>query len=335
MMESYTDLMKLFDAEAFNEFSRDVPSGTESDKAFLDVSISGLLDAEKLLDGVDLLKTEYDENAAPYFQVASLPVDSGNSSDDGSECRAGNSPQRSTDSGNTSADSQSKKRAAETSPEALEFDAADPTKAKRLQRNRESAALSRWRKKTAMQTLAVKSRELERTNSKLNYLLACSQSEVQALRAELMRYQSAGTVGQRALAPGESAELTQTRRTKYASTSGSPLPLESILESRQSSVRQHLSTRNFRLCSHMPSPCIPLTQQKLHQSRLPSLFLAFLLQFLAPKNASVTPNPFPKHCCSSTRVSSSGRSGQVQECVKWNTEVCHRKTSIRKRKGDR
>eukprot|EP00898_Chlorokybus_atmophyticus_P000701 jgi/Chlat1/1631/Chrsp127S01946 len=62
---------------------------------------------------------------------------------------------------------------------------------KRLIRNRESASLSRERKKSVFAQLQVKVQELERANQHLNYHLGLRNLEKQALLEELKRYRTA------------------------------------------------------------------------------------------------------------------------------------------------
>lgn len=84
----------------------------------------------------------------------------------------------------------SRKRSADSVASADESDCVtgkdqDTKKLKRLQRNRESASLSRERKKHVMKSLEQRVRELERMNSHLNYALATKNYQVQQLSAEL------------------------------------------------------------------------------------------------------------------------------------------------------
>jgi len=80
----------------------------------------------------------------------------------------------------------------------------------RLVRNRNSAALSRWRKRAGMEALEKRNAELERANARLNYLLASASMENQALRAALVERDVLDTVsGQGISAVGEPAVLSQ------------------------------------------------------------------------------------------------------------------------------
>eukprot|EP00239_Pterosperma_sp_CCMP1384_P012390 CAMPEP_0197865664 /NCGR_PEP_ID=MMETSP1438-20131217/43790_1 /TAXON_ID=1461541 /ORGANISM="Pterosperma sp., Strain CCMP1384" /LENGTH=258 /DNA_ID=CAMNT_0043484157 /DNA_START=696 /DNA_END=1472 /DNA_ORIENTATION=- len=174
------------------------------DDTILNAAISDFLNDEQFLDDSwGPVKQEFIDNTNA---ILPLPVTSGSDSDSGSVKQEYASPTSSSASPETRAEprgasvSNSKKRSADV----LDFDSSDVQREKRLQRNRESAALSRWRKKTTMQSLMVKTRELEKMNSKLNYLLSCANMDNQILRAELVRYQSAGTPPPVA-APGESA----------------------------------------------------------------------------------------------------------------------------------
>jgi len=171
----------------------------------------------------------------------------------------------------------SKKRSAE------DLDAPDYQREKRLQRNRESAALSRWRKKTTMESLSVKNRDLERTNARLNYLLACSNAEVQALRTQLVRYQSASGVGNMVPPPtstSESAALCDlVYRTKYSSPSRNSLQLE-YYRGPQCSLKAQVSPET-RTSSLKQSQQV--VQKRISQHKLLFLFLASSLVFLAPR----------------------------------------------------
>jgi hypothetical protein len=63
----------------------------------------------------------------------------------------------------------------------------DSKRQQRLVRNRNSAALSRWRKRSSMEALERRNMELERSNARLNYLLASASLENQTLRAAMQR----------------------------------------------------------------------------------------------------------------------------------------------------
>lgn len=273
----------LFNSEACA--ANEIPSEIDAkDNLFLDAAISDLLNTDQFLEPIIMpVKEEYLNNS---FAVGPVPASSGSSSEAASQGpKCDSSPTSSTAGpegicvgGDTIGQqvANSKKRSAEA---ALGEDCEDAQREKRLQRNRESAALSRWRKKTTMQSLMVKNAELEKLNSKLNYLLSCANMDNQALRTELVRYQSACPVAP-ATVLGESAELTLVERTKYASPANS-LPLE---DQEQSSVhKQHqLCNPQFTQFSDLKhSLSYKKTQKRFALPRLHFLFLA-CLALLAP-----------------------------------------------------
>merc|ERR1712070_653349 len=171
--------------------------------ATLDKEIFDLFNQEQLGKGVEVFERE-----APSRQhyVPTLPGDSGSSDESEAKPRTSSATSSYGDGLDGNFDTHFASTASRKRSVSDCLDVSNQHREKRLARNRESAALSRWRKKTTMESLSVQNRELERNNSRLNYMLACSNAEVQALRAQLVRYQSASTADKAVPPPTSSSE---------------------------------------------------------------------------------------------------------------------------------